>query len=540
MSAFETSSSHATGAYPVARTRLIGRERERKYARALLLEEAAPLLTLTGPGGSGKTRLAQGLAAELSPQLAAGVTWVDLAPLADAALTPLTVAQALGLTPTPGLSIEAQVTAALRVQGSLLVLDNCEHVLEPVADLVAGWLSTCPDLQVIATSRAPLRLRGERELPVEPFPLPPPNASEAEMLQNDAVRLFTERAEAVNPRFTLGPSNVREVAAICRALDGLPLAIELAAARIRFLSLGVLHQEMADRLDLLRGGARDLPPRHRTMADTIAWSYALLTPSQQAAFRRLGAFAGGWTLPAALAVAASDVAPAAAMDDLSVLLDQSLIRRDDNDAGLRFTMLETIREFALRELAAAGEEPATRALHAAWYRDLVEGLALHHAMQGDSARTQHLLAEQDNLRQALAWSHTSGDTPSLNRLSAALAKFWFDLGQFAEARHWLHLAIADDEGVDLLTRARAWNKASWLAMCQGELELAAHLRATGLDLARSAGETFLLAESVFEAGILAFWQGNLAQATALIEEAQRALAIIEAEYTTAPLKMCST
>lgn len=540
MSALEAGPSHVTGAFPVARTRLIGRERERRHARALLVDEAAPLLTLTGPGGSGKTRLAQGLAAELSPQLATGVTWVDLASLADAALTPLTVAQALGLTPAPGLPINAQVTDALRAHGGLLVLDNCEHLLEPVADLVAGWLSACPDLQVVATSRAPLRLRGERELPVDPFPLPPPSASDAELLQNDAVRLFAERAEAVNPRFTLDAGTVRDVAAICRALDGLPLAIELAAARLRFLSLSVLHDEMADRLDALRGGARDLPARHRTMADTIAWSYALLTPSQQAAFRRLGVFAGGWTLPAALAVAASAAPPAAAMDDLTVLLDQSLIRRDDNDAGLRFTMLETIREFALRELSATSEAPATRTLHAAWYRDLVESLDLHHAMQGDSARTRHLLAEQDNLRQALAWLDDSGDSHSLNRLSAALAKFWFDVGQFSEARHWLHLAIAEDEGVDLLTRARAWNKASWLAMCQGDLERAATLRATGLDLARAAGETFLLAESVFEAGILAFWQGELAQATALIEEAQRALAVIDEEYATAPLKMCST
>ncbi len=334
---------------------------------------------------------------------------------------------------------------------------------------------------------------------------------------------------------------MREVAAICRALDGLPLAIELAAARTRVLSLGVLQLQMSDRLGLLRGGARDLPTRQRTISDTIAWSYALLSPSQQACFRRLGVFAGGWSLPAAVTVAAAEAGEEGQiLDDLTALVDQSLVRRDYDSSDLRFTMLETIREFALRELTAEGDEAATRARHAIWYRDLVESLDLHHARQGDAARTRSLRTEQDNLRQALSWFAATGNALSLNQLSAALAKFWFDLGQFSEARHWLQVAIADDAGVDVLSRARAWNKAGWLAMCQGDLERASTLRATGLELAREAGDTFLLAESVFEAGILAFWLGDLARATALIEESQRALTAIEAEYATAPIKMCAT
>ena len=528
------------GHVPVARTRLIGRASELTRARELLVESATPVLTLTGPGGAGKTRLAQSLAAALVPFATYHIIWVDLAPLADPELVPLTVAKAVGLTPAPGLDVTAQVIAALQQRQILLILDNCEHVLEPAATFVTSCLPACPHLQVLATSRSPLRLRSEREFPVEPLPLPDVQASVETLLQNDAVRLFAERAEGANAHFTLDASNVREVAAICRALDGLPLAIELAAARTRVLSLGVLQHQMSDRLDLLRDGPRDLPARQRTIADTIAWSYTLLSPSQQAVFRRLGVFAGGWSLPAAIAVTADDDAAAHALDDLTALVDQSLVRRDYESPDLRFTMLETIREFALRELTAQGEEAAARTRHATWYRDLVEGLDLHHAPQGDNARTGGLRNEQDNVRQALSWFEASGDALSLNQLSAALAKFWFDLGQFSEARHWLEVAIANDAGVDVLSRARAWNKAGWLAMCQGDLERAPKLRATGLELARKADDTFLLAESVFEAGILAFWLGDLERATALIKESQRALSAIEAEYATAPIKMCST
>ncbi|MFT4040542.1 MAG: LuxR C-terminal-related transcriptional regulator [Thermomicrobiales bacterium] len=528
------------GSPPVARTALIGRSTERATARRLLLDDAAPVLTLSGPGGSGKTRLAQSLATDLTLGEGRRVVWVDLAPLVDGALTTHSVSQALGLAPAPGLEPGVQVAAALQTQPTILILDNCEHVLEAVASLVASWLPACPDLQILATSRSPLRLRSERDLPVEPFSLPAADDPPATLLHNDAVRLFAERAVAVSPRFSLDEGNVQEIAAICRALDGLPLAIELAAAHMRFLSLGVLHTQMADRLNLLRGGARDLPTRQRTIADTIAWSYALLTAPQRALFRRLGVFAGGWTLPAALAVAAGaeDEEPVT-MHDITALLDQSLIRRDYDSAGLRFTMLETIREFALRELTASGDAAATRDRHAAWHRDLVASLDLHLAMQGDTARTRQLIPEQDNLRLALAQFHEVGDAVALNRLSAALAKLWFDLGQYGEARHWLAQAIAHSEGVDLLDRARSWNKAAWLAMCQGDLVQAAALRETGLKLARDAADPFLLAEAVFEAGILAFWQGELGAATALFDEAQTALAAVEATHASAPIKRCS-
>lgn len=522
---------------PFPRTRLIGRERERTVARARLLHDAIPLLTLTGPGGCGKTRLSQAVAAEIGEQFADGVVWVDLAPLSDPHLAPSAVAQALAILPVAGLPIEEQLIRALQPRQTLIVLDNCEHLVEALADLVAGWLTSCPATQVLATSRSPLHVRGEHELAVEPFSLPAADASPAAIIDNDGVRLFAERAQAVDSSFRVDAANAATIADICRQLDGLPLAIELAAARMKILSPAALLAQMSDRLRLLRGGQRDLPARQRTLRDTIAWSYALLEPRQQALFRRLSVFAGGWRFDAAEAVAGDALAASdAVLDQIGLLVDQSLVRRAPDDGEPRFTMLETIREFGMGELATAGEEYATRQRHAIWYRDLVESLDLHHAMQGDTARVSRLAPEQDNLRQALAWFHKEGDARSLYPLSTGLAKFWFDLGQFAEARTWIHLAISNEVDIPVLTRARAWSKAAWLALCQGELELAASLRATALELAREAGESFLLAEITFEYGIQAFWQGDLEQAESQIAAAQQTLEAIANEFPSAMVK----
>lgn len=523
--------------YPLPRTRLIGREHERAIAHDRLLRDVVPLLTLTGPGGCGKTRLAQAMAAELGEQFADGIVWVDLASLSDPHLAPATVAQALAIVPVAGMPLEEQLIRTLQPRQTLIVLDNCEHLVEALAGLVSGWLTSCPATQVLATSRAPLRVRGEHELAVEPFPLPAADATAEAIIDNDSVRLFAERAQAVVPRFRVDAANAGTVADICRQLDGLPLAIELAAARMKVLSPAALLAQMSDRLRLLRGGQRDLPARQRTIRDTIAWSYALLEPRQQALFRRLSIFAGGWSLDAVEAVAGDALASSDdALDEIGLLVDQSLVRRIHEDGEPRFTMLETIREFGMAELAAAGEELEARARHAVWFRDLVDSLDLHHAMQGDAARVSRLVPEQDNLRQALAWFLKEDDALSLYTLSTGLAKFWFDLGQFAEARTWIHLAISNDEEIPVLTRARAWNKAAWLAMCQGELDLAASLRAIGLELAREAGESYLLAEVIFEEGIQAFWRGDLERAETLIAEAQQTLEAISGEFPSASVK----
>jgi non-specific serine/threonine protein kinase len=523
-------------ALPLPRTRLIGRETERAVARAQLLDEAVPLLTLTGPGGSGKTRLALASARDVADQFADGIAWVDLAPLADPLLVPLTVAQALAIVPVAGLSIEEQLVQELRSRQTLLLVDNCEHVLAASADLAAALLLGCPAVQVLATSRAPLRLRGEQELPVEPFPLPVADASADALAANEAVRLFVERSRAVNPGFVLHETNGPTVATICRQLDGLPLAIELAAARMKILSPQALQAQMADRLRILRGGPRDLPTRQRTMRDTIAWSYALLEPAQQALFRRLAVFAGGWPLDAAAAVAGDGQASLPdVLDEIGVLVDHSLVRRLECGAP-RFTMLETIREFGLAELVAAGEDIEVRDRHAVWFRAMVEALDLHQTMQRDAIGMRRLIPEQDNLRQALAWFAERDDALSLTIMSTAMSIVWPALGQFAEARSWLHQAIAHDTDVPLLLRARVWHEAGWLAMCQGELDVAKPLRERGLALAREAGEPYLLAEAILGSGTLAFWQGDLERATALLEEGQRAFQAIGAESAPALVK----
>jgi predicted ATPase/DNA-binding CsgD family transcriptional regulator len=448
---------HASAARPPRpRTRLLGRHQELRSARTALVMENVPLFSLLGPGGVGKTRLALAIAKETVSNFADGVVWVDLAPLTDPALVPGTLATALNLTSGPNQPIVDAIIHHLGPRQTLLLVDNCEHLVGAVAELTATILETCPAVQILATSRAPLRVRGEHEFPVDPLPLPPASAvSFAGVAQNEAVQLFVERARAVRPGFALTEGNAPSVAALCRQLDGLPLAIELAAARSKILSPAALLAQMTDRLRLLTGGARDLPPRQQTIEATIAWSYALLDPEAQGLLHRLAVFAGGADLAAIAAVAGGethDVLPG-----LEALRDQGLLRVVDG-AGAgddRYTMLETVREYALARLQERGEAAAARDAHAAHFLALAE--AGESSLRGSDQPVwmSRLHVEYPNLRAALNWHCERGDAERALRLAGALFHFWQMRNDFKEGRQRLEQALA----LPVAKRTAAWAKA---------------------------------------------------------------------------------
>ena len=403
---------------PVPLTGFVGREREVAAVRGLLLRPAARLLTLTGPGGVGKTRLAVRVAEAVAPQYPDCVRFVPLAALTDPALLPAATVRALGLREPVGRAALDVLRHHLRRRRLLLVLDNLEHLLPAAAPAVAELLAAGPGLTVLATSRAPLRLSGEQELPVPPLALPPgegpagpvETVEPAALLRWEAVALFVQRAGATAPGFALTAANAPAVAEVCRRLDGLPLAIELAAARVKLLPPRELLTLLDRRLRVLTVGARDLPARQQTLRATLDWSHALLAPEAQALFARLAVFAGGWTLAAAAAVAAPEAGapggdPGEPLEGLAALVDNSLVERAPGAVGeARFRLLETVREYAAERLEGSGGVSAARRRHAAYYLALAERAAPELLGPAQPAWLDRLEHELPNLNAAVAWA----------------------------------------------------------------------------------------------------------------------------------------
>jgi predicted ATPase/transcriptional regulator with XRE-family HTH domain len=506
---------------PIPLNRLVGREREVAAVASLVADEAVRLVTLTGPAGVGKTRLALAVAAEAGRPFPDGVVFVDLAPVRDPALLPDIVAARLGLEGPGAVAPMDYLRRVLPDRKTLLLLDNFEHLLD-AAPVVGDLLRAGPGVKAMVTSREILRVRGEQVYPVPPLAVPEPvtTGGRDDVLRSESVRLFVLRAVETDAGFSLTDDNAAAVAGICRELDGLPLAIELAAPRITVLPPGQLLTRLEQRLPLLTGGTRDAPARQRTLRDAIAWSYDLLTADERALFCRLGVFIGGWTLEAAERVAAVDGMPDLLLG-LASLVDKSLVRRDDRGGEPRFAMLETIREFAVERLQAMDAEGrAVRAVYARYFLGLAEEAQAGLIGPRQSDWLDRLDAEDANIRAALSWSIAEGEAELALRGARALWRYWTSRGRLREGRSWLEQALAmpDAAPVPLDVRADAHNALGNLLGDSGEFILARAQYETALDLRRELGDTEAVAGALNNLGLIAAWLGDYATAKTLHAE----------------------
>jgi len=513
---------------PVQFTPFIGREQELTAVGQLLHREDVRLATLTGPGGTGKTRLGLQVAAELTDSFADGAFFVNLAPISDPELVVPTIAETLGMREGASQSLLERLREDLRQKQMLLLLDNFEQVVSATVRII-DLLAACPRLKVLVTSREVLHVRAEQEFAVPPLPLPDlkhlPDL--ATLSHYAAVALFIQRAQAVKPDFQLTNANARAIVEICARLDGLPLAIELAAARMKLLPPQALLARLGQRLQVLTGAARDVPARQQTLRNTMAWSYNLLDAAEQQLFQRLSTFVGGCALEAIEAVyTALDRNQGAGQlfDGVASLIDKSLLQQTAQEGEEpRFAMLETIREYGLEALAASGEMEAMQQAHAVYYVVLAEKAEPELGGPQQAVWLERLELEHDNLRAVMQWLLEQGGTEQRRemalRLGSSLEQFWYVRGHHSEGRRFLEQALVGSEGVAPSVRAKALYATGDMAINVGDQDQAQVLFEEGLALSRGLGDTAGIACSLHGLGWVAWGRGNYTAARRLAEEA---------------------
>jgi predicted ATPase/DNA-binding CsgD family transcriptional regulator/Tfp pilus assembly protein PilF len=522
-----TQTAISDGNLPAEPNSFVGRERDLAELARLLSDVRA--LTLCGPGGIGKTRLALRLACEVVPGFPDGAWFIELADTVDPSLVTGRVAAALGVREEPDRPLTETLAVALRPRRLLLILDTCEHVVDACAALVQQLLAGCPSLRVIATSREPLRVRGETVWRVPPLELPAAagGLTAGELVTHEAVRLFADRAAAVRPGFILGADNAPAVAQLCRTLDGMPLAIELAAARVGALSVEQIAARLGDRFQLLASGDRTAPPRQQTLRAAVDWSYELLTEPEQVLLRRLAVFAG-WNLDMAERVCADEAIPAGqVLDLLAALIDKSLVTLDGElEGGARYRLLDTIREYAAGRLDASGEGLAIRLRHRDYMLQLVEDIVRVAFVRGDppwpvrAALFRRVLAERANFRAALATCLSRGDIEEGLLLCCGLRSPWVAYGEVTEGAGWLDRFLAAEGDVPAGVRARALMVRAELAFEQQDYAAAAGHAQAGLELCKASGGGAAVALRVL--AVVSLRAGRHAEALASIEAAAQA------------------